>query len=99
MKEMFEASVDGEAFDMERWGQYFKPAGMGGSGQATGSAPRATPAAVSSPVSEDDAPFKSAEPAPAEQVAEAAPAASTGGEASARAQDILAMIRNRQKAE
>jgi hypothetical protein len=37
MKEMFEASVDGEAFDMERWGQYFKPAGMGGSGQATGS--------------------------------------------------------------
>src|SRR6056300_1008347 len=33
MKEMFEASVDGEAYDMERWGQYFKPAGMS---QATG---------------------------------------------------------------
>jgi len=28
MKEMFEASVDGEAFDMDRWGQYFRPAGM-----------------------------------------------------------------------
>ena len=28
MKEMFEASVDGEAYDMDRWGQYFKPAGM-----------------------------------------------------------------------
>jgi hypothetical protein len=27
IKEMFEASVDGEAFDMDRWGQYFKPAG------------------------------------------------------------------------
>ena len=26
MKEMFEASVDGEPYDMERWGQYFKPA-------------------------------------------------------------------------
>ena len=29
MQEMFEASVDGEAFDMDRWGQYFRPAGMG----------------------------------------------------------------------
>ena len=52
MKEMFEASVDGEPYDRERWGQYFKPAGMG---QATGdpnktSAPRAaTPATHRSP--------------------------------------------------
>jgi hypothetical protein len=103
MKEMFEASVDGEAFDMERWGQYFKPAGMGGSGQATGSgntAPKAAPAG-----DEEDAPFSQAASAPASQVAEQtsvakedAPA-SSGTEASARAQDILAMIRNRQKAE
>jgi len=107
IKEMFEASVDGEAFDMDRWGQYFKPAGMGGSGQATGSAPRAT-AAVAKPVDEDDVPFESAASAPAVKVAEAAPVAektapvaesSNGTEASARAQDILAMIRNRQKAE
>ena len=28
MKEMFEASVDGEAYDAERFGQYFRPAGM-----------------------------------------------------------------------
>ena len=103
MKEMFEASVDGEAFDMDRWGQYFKPAGMGGSGQATGSAPRATPAAAK-PVDEDEVPFESAESAPAVKVAEEAPVAekatpaSNGSEASARAQDILAMIRNRQKA-
>jgi hypothetical protein len=102
MKEMFEASVDGEAFDMERWGQYFKPAGMGGSGQATGSgpAPKATP--VASTVDEDDVPFESAASAPAVKVAEAAPVAektapAAGSEASARAQDILAMIRNRQK--
>ena len=103
MKEMFEASVDGEAFDMERWGQYFKPAGMGGSGQATGSssAPKATP--VASTVDEDDVPFESAASAPAVKVAEAAPVAektapAAGSEASARAQDILAMIRNRQQA-
>jgi hypothetical protein len=94
MKEMFEASVDGEAYDMERWGQYFKPAGMG---QATGdpnkaAAPRA---AVAAPVAavEEDAPWE--EPAtPA--VKPAAPAAPTG-ESASRAQDILAMIRNRQK--
>jgi hypothetical protein len=109
IKEMFEASVDGEAFDMERWGQYFKPAGMGGSGQSTGSAPRTTavPASVAPTPDEDDVPFESAASAPAVKVAEAAPVAektapaaesSNGSEASARAQDILAMIRNRQKA-
>ena len=102
MKEMFEASVDGEAFDMERWGQYFKPAGMGGSGQATGSAPRVT--ATPAPAGEDDVPFESAASAPAQVaekavVAETTAPASNGTEASARAQDILAMIRNRQKAE
>jgi len=96
MKEMFEASVDGEAYDLERWGQYFKPAGMG---QATGdpnksSAPRAAvaaPAAAPAAV-EEDAPWE--EPAtPAVKAAPAAPA----GESASRAQDILAMIRNRQK--
>jgi len=105
MKEMFEASVDGEAFDMERWGQYFKPAGMGGSGQATGSGYSA-PAKVATPtVDDEDVPFESAASAPASQVAEQAPVAtqapqatsSSGAEASSRAQDILAMIRNRQK--
>jgi hypothetical protein len=104
MKEMFEASVDGEAFDMERWGQYFKPAGMGGSGQATGSGNSAPAKAVVAPIVDDeDAPFSPAESAPASQVAESAPVEakatpSAGGEASSRAQDILAMIRNRQQA-
>ena len=88
MQEMFEASVDGEAFDMDRWGQYFRPAGMA---QRTGdpvapaaSTPAPTPAAAPAPVAEA-APV--ATPAPA---AEAAPA--EGG----NAQDILAMIRSRQ---
>ena len=88
MQEMFEASVDGEAFDMDRWGQYFRPAGMA---QRTGDpvAPAAStpaPAAATAPVAET-APTPEATPAPA---AEAAPA--EGG----NAQDILAMIRNRQ---
>jgi hypothetical protein len=100
MKEMFEASVDGEAFDMDRWGQYFKPAGFGGSGQATGSAPRAAAPApkASAPVDEDDIPFETAAATPAKAVAaeESAPASSAGGDASSRAADIIAMIRKRQ---
>jgi hypothetical protein len=86
MKEMFEASVDGEAYDMDRWGQYFKPAGMS---QATGDPNRPAAAAASVPDADD-------EPAPVAKAAPAAaPAAST--ESASRAQDILAMIRNRQK--
>ncbi len=96
MKEMFEASVDGEAFDMERWGQYFKPAGMGGSGAATGSttapARQAAPAPAASTTEDEDPPFEQAAPA---ATPAAAPAAS--GDAGSRAADIIAMIRNRQK--
>ena len=92
MKEMFEASVDGEPYDMERWGQYFKPAGMS---QNTGdpqkpATPKATPAPT--PAASDD---YDDEPAPVAKAAPAAAPAAEGGDS--RAQDILAMIRNCQK--
>jgi len=91
MKEMFEASVDGEAYDADRFGQYFRPAGMS---QRTGdpnkaaqapaaSTPAPTPEAAPAPVAET-----APEPTPA-PTAEAAPA-------EGNAQDILAMIRSRQ---
>ena len=86
MKEMFEASVDGEPYDMERWGQYFKPAGMG---QNTGDPVKATPKA-SAPIDDieaDEVPVVKTAPAPKADAA--------AGDS--RAQDILAMIRNRQK--
>jgi hypothetical protein len=89
MKEMFEASVDGEAYDMERWGQYFKPAGMG---QATGDPNK--PAAASAPAQVDDQ--VDDEPA-AVASAPATAAASANTDGASKAQDILAMIRNRQK--
>ena len=88
MKEMFEASVDGEAYDMDRWGQYFKPAGMG---QATGDPNKVAARAVPVDEDADDAPVAVAAPVSAP----AAPAATAEG--ASRAQDILAMIRNRQK--
>jgi hypothetical protein len=91
MKEMFEASVNGEPYDMDRWGQYFKPAGMG---QATGDPNKPAARSAAPAVSDDDAPFD-ADPAPAASAPAPAPAPS--GESANRAQDILAMIRNRQK--
>jgi hypothetical protein len=92
MKEMFEASVDGEAYDMERWGQYFKPAGMG---QATGDPNRAT-ANTSTPAAKASEDYDD-EPAPVASAPAAQSAAPASADGASRAQDILAMIRNRQK--
>jgi hypothetical protein len=92
MKEMFEASVDGEAYDMERFGQYFRPAGMS---QATGDPNVANATPASTPVAET-APAATAEPTPAAEQTPA-PEASTAPEATSRAQDILAQIRSRQQ--
>jgi hypothetical protein len=96
IKEMFEASVDGQPYDTERWGQYFRPAGVAApGGAATGDAedtpaPAAKPAlkvaAPAAPVAED---AFDEEPAPA-----AAPV--SAAKPSGNAQDILAMIRARQ---
>jgi len=96
IKEMFEASVDGEAYDADRWSQYFRPAGMaqrtGDPNTPTASTPAPTPApaAAPAPAVEDDVPFKSNEEVAAESAPAEAPAAGGG------AQDILAMIRARQ---
>jgi hypothetical protein len=90
MKEMFEASVDGQSYDTERWGQYFRPAGVNAPATATltvdgHSDVHKTPApAAASDLSD--------EPAVASAPIEAKPAAGNN------TQDILAMIRARQKA-
>ena len=101
IKEMFEASVDGEAFDMERWGPYFKPAGMGGSGAATGAPagkPITVPAAHSVAAPTADATPWESDVAAAEQsfVKETAAAPAASSEGGNRAADIIAMIRSRQ---
>ena len=96
MKEMFEASVEGEPYDNERWGNYFRPWGLDApAGAQTESAElptRTAPVAKSSlPAWEDDV-------AAAEESFTSSPivvpAASTSTD---KAQDILAMIRARQK--
>jgi hypothetical protein len=96
IKEMFEASVDGQPYDTERWGQYFRPAGVnapgGSSNDAETSAPATAPAPVAkaAPASTAETPAWEDEPAEATAPVVAKPAA--GG----NAQDILAMIRARQ---
>jgi|TARA_B100000900_G_scaffold231550_1_gene196642 hypothetical protein len=100
LTEMFEASVDGEAYDAEKWSQYFRPAGMQARTGDPNAAPKATPAPTA-PVAETKTDTGWKEPAPAAQpeptpapapTAEAAPAEENAG----GAQDILAMIRARQ---
>jgi hypothetical protein len=95
MKEMFEASVDGEAYDPDRWSNYFRPSGMQArTGDPTKAAsPNATATSQSAPVAEAPAPVAEPTPAP---VAEAAPATAPAGEGGDKAADILAMIRSRQ---
>ena len=99
IKEMFEASVDGQPYDPDRWSAYYKPNGFNAGNKSddadTGSTPapvaQAKPAVAPAPVS--DAPFDTDEETPAPT----APVATAAAPSSQRAEDILAMIRNRQK--
>ena len=89
IKEMFEASVDGRPYDVDKWGAYYRPFGVQAPAGATTTV--ATPAPAPAPA----APAPVAEAAPEATpapVAEAAPADTS----SDKAQDILAMIRARQ---
>ena len=103
IKEMFEASVNGEAYDPDRWANYYKPsgfqAGTGASNDDTdtpapaakpalAAVPKAAPAPVAEAAPWDEDEGTSAASAP---VAAAAPAAASNDKAAA----ILAMIRNR----
>jgi len=95
IKEMFEASVDGQPFDNERWGAYYRPYGVEAPAGSTAakptastetSAPASTPAKAPVAEAEDDTPpFETADPVVVPQTT-----------SSDKAQDILAMIRARQ---
>jgi hypothetical protein len=97
IKEMFEASVDGQAYDPERWGQYFKPAGFQSKGGDD--APAAKAASAQGYVAPNSGAV-AAQPAPFEADEDDAPVATapvTAKPSSQKAEDILAMIRNRSK--
>ena len=99
---MFEASVDGQMYDPELWGNYYRPAGVqidtsnSAPKAEAKSAPAPTPTPEPAPVAETPAPAPVTPPEKQEQVAEtvAATAPAESGEKPS-AQDILAAIRNR----
>ena len=93
--EMFEASVDGDLYDPDRWGQYYKPYGLEITTSST--PPVAAPAQpAAEQTTNDEIPFDGgtpvaqAEPTPQP---EPTPAPASSGKS---ADDVLAMIRNRQ---
>ena len=99
IKEMFEASVDGQPYDPDRWANYYKPAGLQSGSGSTGEEP-ATAKPVAQPAltvvppaqsaADDDAPFDTDDtPAPT--------AAVVAKPSNQKAEDILAMIRNRKQ--
>ena len=95
IKEMFEASVDGQPYDNERWGAYYRPWGIeapaAGSAveKPTVSAGTSTPTVAS--VTESSPPWD--EEATTTSSPVQVPSTSTSSD---KAQDILAMIRARQ---
>lgn len=107
--EMFEASVDGELYDPERWGNFYKPYGLevpetavknSSSGASSAPTPKASPAPVTAPTpTAAPAPTVSEDDIPfksnEEVEAEAVTASADAGGAGKDASDILAMIRAR----
>jgi hypothetical protein len=88
IKEMFEASVNGEAYDVERWGQYYKPSGLRVNNDETENTSSSPAPQKSYDLDEEDD-----EPS----VATASVATPAAKPSSQKAEDILAMIRNRSK--
>jgi hypothetical protein len=97
IKQMFEASVDGEAFDMEAWGAYYKPDGLRSNYTTTPSLPP-TQKAVATPADDeyDETPAPVAVKSATKAVSDSE-SIDAKSDAGSRASDIIAMIRKRQQ--
>ena len=100
IKQMFEDSVDGKPYDTEKYGAYYRPAGVSAPSGSVTNTQTATPSpapAVSQPVAKETIVTPQATPEPIqtgeEPVAQAQPVETTSAK---KADDILAMIRERQ---
>ena len=95
--EMFQASVDGELYDVERWGNFYKPYGV--DAPASSSAKPATTAPAQPVAESTPAPAVTTDPAPEPVKEETAPpsepATAEANTEKPSADDILNMIRNR----
>ena len=87
--EMFEASVDGQLYDPDKWSKFYRPSGVQISGAS---------ASVATPDIDEDTPAPVAKAAPVAQpapVQPSTPAPAASGDAKPSVDDILKMIRNR----
>ena len=95
IKELFEKSVDGEAYDLEKYGQYFRPAGTSAPKVSTPVA--SNPAPATAPVTEAVAqPTVTTQTVAPAQGTNLTPEATPNGDSAKRAEDILKLIRSRQ---
>ena len=101
LTEMFEASVDGQPYDADRFANYFRPYGVDAPASGASKSPEPVAKTTSTPAPKDEVedtpPFDVDEPK-AEPVVAAKPAVAESNESGKSAEDILAMIRSRQKA-
>jgi hypothetical protein len=96
IKEMFEASVDGQPYDVQKFGNYFRPYGIDAPGGSFNST--SAPASTESKTTDDSVTESQTEAKPIEAKPVAEPAVETPKGDGKSAEDILAMIRSRQKA-
>lgn len=94
IKEMFEASVDGEAYDAEKWAEFYKPYGL--DAPSTPKAEGDKPAADDTKVEDTTVETPVVETPEVKEEASADDAGDSGG--NAKAQAILEKIRTRTKA-
>jgi hypothetical protein len=105
IQEMFEASVDGQPYDPDKWAQYFKPAGnvLASTYDAAPKAEkveeeRPAPKA-SKPATNEPAPWEDDVKAAEESFAPASEPVTTPKQTGQKAEDILALIRSRQSSQ
>ena len=93
LKEMFEASVDGQQYDVERWGNYFRPYGVEApSNTETAQTTTTQPVQANTVTETVSAPVETAAPQTVTETTETAGADNVNS----KAHDILAQIRARQ---
>ena len=88
IKELFEKSVEGEAYDLEKYGQYYRPAGVAYTATSNGSSPVTETKTVTENVTSTVEPVE-------KPISEESTTPSNGDSAK-RAEDILKLIRSRQ---
>ena len=101
IKDMFEASVDGQLYDVSKWGEYYRPYGIDapatGSTATPPSQPVSQPAVSQAPVTAPATPPQVEEDALPQPPSPSVDASADSGKP--KAEDILAMIRQKKTTE